>query len=868
MTHRQKQHRQLGSSRLSLLLVLVVGLLFVAYTSQWHPFVDASTTPLSDSELSDTSIIQDNNNNNNPIQQQQQQIDDTPETIAPLNPDDESHRKQQQQQDPPPPPPPTKKEEEQKDKIIDDITYEEEEEEEEEGEIELNTDTTGIIQDEVTTQPEQQEKESTNNNNDNDNNNDINQLEEEKKPTKTIEPTTNNKELDKKKEEEQTTTKINDDQIEKNKEEITSTKELLEKEEKDKPIIDDTTPKGNEKDGTTTTSQPITDNNTVEKKEPIIGENEEEPTTNNKNEQDQNTGRPMTNITTVIEEVHKQIERERLENELKERKAQKAEQLAQQQILTISDKDDEEEDQHNPIINDTYPTTPLPKKPEDLPNQFNYASAECGATVLATNREAREVSSILHSSKDRYMLNECGTDQWFVIELCEEIGIQIIELANYEFFSSMFKTFTVYGSQQYPSMQWDSLGNFTANNVRKPQYFALKEKYWYKYIKIKFLTHYGNQVYCPISDIKVYGSTMVEDLKAGMENDINMQKIIEEQLHGKLHYHGTPGTVGGSASISNKGDSTNQNFETTAGMLKNLIDIFKKTQKQQPVFYHPPPQTTTSATEEEDQISQITEMYEQQSQKNPESIFKTLANRVKSLEINQSISNRYLEKLEAFYSETIQSIRDDFNRLSEFFEKMAYLGADLEKRIAREKEEVEVKIARDFSKEINYLRERIIRMEQKNEDDKNYYLMLLLATVIGTVFLSYMISKSNNIVATTIGTSSAVLSQAYEHVLSPKFSLKHNRRNSLNVNQTYQQHQQNGVQSSSSSLSNSITSPPIMSNGSGDHFHHKESNGHLHSLPLLDVSLSSSSTPPIYQNNDNNNNGGYNRKKKKKNKQY
>ena len=42
----------------------------------------------------------------------------------------------------------------------------------------------------------------------------------------------------------------------------------------------------------------------------------------------------------------------------------------------------------------------------------NFASASCGAKVLAHNSEAQNTGSILSSSPDEYMLNPCNTKIW------------------------------------------------------------------------------------------------------------------------------------------------------------------------------------------------------------------------------------------------------------------------------------------------------------------------------------------------------------------------------------------------------------------------------------------------------------------------
>jgi hypothetical protein len=49
---------------------------------------------------------------------------------------------------------------------------------------------------------------------------------------------------------------------------------------------------------------------------------------------------------------------------------------------------------------------------------------------------------------------------------------------------------------------------------------------WTKYLKIEFLTHYGNEYYCPITSVQVFGTTMLDEVKVFEE--INSSPIIEE----------------------------------------------------------------------------------------------------------------------------------------------------------------------------------------------------------------------------------------------------------------------------------------------------------------------------------------------------
>ncbi|KAL1608181.1 hypothetical protein SLS60_003120 [Paraconiothyrium brasiliense] len=149
--------------------------------------------------------------------------------------------------------------------------------------------------------------------------------------------------------------------------------------------------------------------------------------------------------------------------------------------------------------------------------RFNYASFDCAATVLKTNPKAKSTSSILVENKDSYMLTECSAENKFIIvELCEDILVDTIVLANYEFFSSMFRHFRVSVSDRFPVKldRWRMLGTFEARNSREIQPFLITEpQIWARYLRIEFLTHYGNEFYCPMSLLRVHGTTMMEQYR-------------------------------------------------------------------------------------------------------------------------------------------------------------------------------------------------------------------------------------------------------------------------------------------------------------------------------------------------------------------
>ncbi|KAL2814604.1 UNC-like C-terminal-domain-containing protein [Aspergillus granulosus] len=164
--------------------------------------------------------------------------------------------------------------------------------------------------------------------------------------------------------------------------------------------------------------------------------------------------------------------------------------------------------------------------------RFNYASFDCAATVLKTNPQAKGSSAVLIENKDSYMLNECRAENKFLIlELCDDILVDTVVLANYEFFSSIFHTFRVSVSDRYPAKpdQWKELGVYEARNTREVQAFAVTNPLiWARYLRIEFLTHYGHEWFCPLSLIRVHGTTMLEEYKHDGEANRAEEEIAEE----------------------------------------------------------------------------------------------------------------------------------------------------------------------------------------------------------------------------------------------------------------------------------------------------------------------------------------------------
>ncbi|KAI6230325.1 SUN domain-containing ossification factor [Aphelenchoides fujianensis] len=160
---------------------------------------------------------------------------------------------------------------------------------------------------------------------------------------------------------------------------------------------------------------------------------------------------------------------------------------------------------------------PLVIAPAELPKR-NYASRECGAKVLLANEEAEHRNAVLNDKeRDEYMRNPCekAKNKFLVIELCETIQPTLLELANFELFSSGPRDFALSVSERYPTLEWTPVGQFVAEDTREPQTFSFASPGIYaKFIRLDLLTHYGREHYCTLSTIRVSGISMVDEYEA------------------------------------------------------------------------------------------------------------------------------------------------------------------------------------------------------------------------------------------------------------------------------------------------------------------------------------------------------------------
>lgn len=140
----------------------------------------------------------------------------------------------------------------------------------------------------------------------------------------------------------------------------------------------------------------------------------------------------------------------------------------------------------------------------------NYASPDCNAKIIAANSESQAIGHVLTASKDEYLLSPCDSRIWFVVELCEAMQAERIEMANFELFSSTPRNFSVGVSSRFPTRDWTNVGRFEAQDERFLQSFDLHPHLFGKYMRVDIHSHYASEHFCPISIFRVYGTSEFE----------------------------------------------------------------------------------------------------------------------------------------------------------------------------------------------------------------------------------------------------------------------------------------------------------------------------------------------------------------------
>ncbi|KAF8104969.1 hypothetical protein N665_0165s0054 [Sinapis alba] len=346
--------------------------------------------------------------------------------------------------------------------------------------------------------------------------------------------------------------------------------------------------------------------------------------------------------------------------------------------------------------------------------EYNYASASKGAKVLSSNKEAKGATSILSRDSDKYLRNPCSAEgKYVVIELSEETLVNTIKIANFEHYSSNLKEFELQGTLVYPTDTWVHMGNFTAANVKQEQNFTLVEPKWVRYLKLKFVSHYGSEFYCTLSLVEVYGVDAVERMLEDLISVEDNKKIFNTR-EGDSEQKEKP--VKQQAESSEGDDGSNKTTESEKELETS-------------------PENTLAKAEASMASSKLTEPVEEVRRHQPgsrmpgDTVLKILMQKLRSLDVNLSVLERYLEELNTRYGnifkemdretdvreKVIATLRLDVEGMKERQERMVSEAEEMKewrKRVEKEMERAE-KENENVSKRVEEVWQRLEWMEKK-----------------------------------------------------------------------------------------------------------------------------------------------------------
>jgi len=381
--------------------------------------------------------------------------------------------------------------------------------------------------------------------------------------------------------------------------------------------------------------------------------------------------------------------------------------------------------------------------------RFNYASLDCAATIVKTNKEAKGATAILNANKDTYLLNQCKASNSFVIvELCEDILIDEVLIGNFEFFSSVFKDIRVSVSDRYPSPDWKVIGEFTAKNLRNLQTFHISDpKIWAKFLKVEFLSHYGNEYYCPISSLQVHGKTMMEQFKEEAHQPSIAKELrdisVDEIANGNLQNAGEDRNV--TPEVQQEVEPENCVIRPHLG-LEQFLEQRKNVQAAICIQNF----TDEVANSSMSSISRngLVDAPTSSAAGIQESIYQNIIKRLSVLESNATLSLLYIEEQSKILSAAFESLE---SRQSKSFDGLiGQMNATVQSQISNFKR-LNSELSENFEQFFNYQNSRFQNVLLSNEDRLDRFQrslnfqkkMNFLSLVIIIFLLAYIISMNN-----------------------------------------------------------------------------------------------------------------------------
>lgn len=93
---------------------------------------------------------------------------------------------------------------------------------------------------------------------------------------------------------------------------------------------------------------------------------------------------------------------------------------------------------------------PLPKEPLPDYERVNLALAKDGAKVVSAHTEARKPHALLDHDGDTFMMSDCQTNKWVILELSQVGKVGSLDLSQNEPYTNLVDEFEVLGRSTHP----------------------------------------------------------------------------------------------------------------------------------------------------------------------------------------------------------------------------------------------------------------------------------------------------------------------------------------------------------------------------------------------------------------------------------
>jgi hypothetical protein len=348
---------------------------------------------------------------------------------------------------------------------------------------------------------------------------------------------------------------------------------------------------------------------------------------------------------------------------------------------------------------------------------YNYASSFNGAKVIASNSDAKHASAALKEDKDVYYISPCASEDKFItVELSEEVTVTSVVLGNFEFHSSAVKDFELWGTDGHHAVEegWRRLMVGRAENTKNVQKFVFPSPAWVHYVQIRITSHHDAQHFCTLSLLRVHGKDAKETLAEEMaklaqevqeveqllsdeddedddddeddeDDEDDKRDVVADSEHDSGVVAGENASEQAAAQHGADDDKivtdADESKSTTSDERDGSSDIHEGT-KSANATAAATNATVRSATNDTATNASTSNVTANGTSIAPsskpklatgsemtggggENVFRLLAQKIKDLELNQSLLSRYVESLNARYGETLSEFGVEIDAIEE-----------------------------------------------------------------------------------------------------------------------------------------------------------------------------------------------------------